>query len=306
MRYLYAETSVWNCLCDQNADPQALSLDLAKRDVAFAVGFNVLYEIAKLFFTGKREAERRGRELFTYIKRHLTLQVPILKENWALLIEEAMDVTGDERMQSWFRDVNQYQITIQEIDKLCRGELAPEAARFFESRKSAARTSRNTMKDHLEARPDLKAILDMTKDDDLSHFLTTESMGPGGQFLLLAHLCSEFPKNSPSDLAPVARLLLQSPRYRVSRAMTRAGLYLNWRCVKRGSIRGDLPDDTFHVVSAAYCDIFVTAEADQATIACHAVDGIQAIVTNGNELISDRLVHELDRTIGSTAAAPAR
>ena len=69
-------------MCDQNADPNALSLALASRDVGFALGFNVLYEIAKQFFTGTKEATERGRELFAYINRFLALRVPIVKENW--------------------------------------------------------------------------------------------------------------------------------------------------------------------------------------------------------------------------------
>ena len=85
MRCLYADTSVWNCLCDQNADPHALSLALANRNVGFCIGFNVRYEIAKLFFSGGEGDQERGRDLFAYTKRYLALGVPILKENWALL-----------------------------------------------------------------------------------------------------------------------------------------------------------------------------------------------------------------------------
>lgn len=302
MRYLYADTSVWNHLCDQNSDSNELSLALENAEVGLAIGFNVPYEIAKLFFTGTKEDKARGRELFAYMKRYFALGVPIIKENWVLLIEEALDVTGQEKMQSSFRDSSQHQLAIQEIEKLCKGEIAPEAARFFEGRKSEARISRTSIRDHLEVRPDLKAILAGITDEALLDFLGTASAGPAGQFLLLGHLLREFSKNSSYELARVAELLLQSPRYRASRVMTRADLYLNWRCVKRGSIRSDLPDDTFHVVSAAYCDVFASTETDQANIARHAIEGVQTIVCNPNELVSEQLLKGVRRTVGVSSS----
>lgn len=289
MRYVYPDTSVWNCLCDQNDDARALWLALEEKGLALVLGFNVLFEIAKQFFTGTEEATERGRELLAYLKNYLALRVPIVKENWALLVEEALDATRHHPMDSCFRDDTEYQQTVHEIEKLCRGDVEPEAARFFKSRKSAARASRAQMREHLEARPDLKAILVRTSKDALPDFLRTASQGPAGQFLLLGHLRMEFPENSLEDLAGVARLLLLSPRYRVSHALTRSGLYLNWRCANRGSIRSDLPDDTFHIVSAAYSDVFATTETDQANIAGHAIEGIQTLVCDQSESISDQL-----------------
>ncbi len=295
MTFIYPDTSIWNCLCDQDADPGELVSTLANRDVSFALGFNVRFEIAKLFFRGKDNTER-GRELFAYMNRYLALRVPIVKENWALLVEEALDVTENKRMESWIRNDCQYQQTIQEIDKLCRGETTPEAARFFKGRKAAAQASRTMIANHLEVQPDLKESLDRISDETLPSFLESACTGPAGQYLLTGHLRSEFSEDSATDLAGVAMLLLQSPRYRASRAMTRADLYLNWRCVKRRSIRDDLPDDIFHVVSAAYSDIFVTTESDQANIARHAMPGISTIVCDRCESVADRLSHELETT----------
>jgi hypothetical protein len=77
--------------------------------------------------------------------------------------------------------------------------------------------------------------------------------------------------------------------------MTRADLYLIWRCSKRGSLRADLPDDTFHVVNAAYSDIFITMEEDQARIARHAMEGIETLVFRESEMISQRLFNNLNK-----------
>ena len=210
-------------------------------------------------------------------------------------------MTGEKRFDSCFRNDDDYRITIQEIDKLCRDEIPIEVTRFFESRKSEARSSRTVIKDNLGARPDLRVILARVSEEDLLTFLETEVIGPAGQHLLLGHLRREFPRNLPYELAGVAKLLLQSTRYRVSRTMTRADLYLNWRCVNRGSIRGDLPDDTFHVVSASYSNVFMTTEADQANIAKHAIEDVQAIVFSQGECVLDRLAIALDPNFGASS-----
>jgi hypothetical protein len=289
MRYLYADTSIWNRLCDENADPDTLCSALALRDIGFAIGFNVLYEMAKPFFTGTEQGTERGRKLLSYLKHYLSLHVPIVKENWALLVEEALDVTDTAPMESCFRNTSQYETVIQGIDNLIRGEIAPEVAEFFAGRKSLVRTSRNALKDQLAARPGVKTILGSASEEAIANLLRTNIIV--GRTMLLGHLRREFPKDSPESLAVVAKLLLESPKYRASHTLTRSDLYLAWRCATRGSIRADLPDDTFHVVSASYCDIFVTTEADQADIALHAVEGIEARVFNHDEIISDGLLN---------------
>ena len=292
MRYLYPDTSIWNCLCDQDVGPDALWSRLGGSGIVPVIGFNALYEIAKLFFVGTDEATGRGRELMTYMKGFLALGVPIVKENWALLIEEAMDVAGEKQMESPFRGQNDYQASVRAIDRLLNGEINNGEAQFFGSRKSAARSSRVGMKGHLEARPDLMAVLTKTSDEALPEFLRTASVGPAGQFVLLGHLRAEFPENSVTDLAAVASLLLRSSRYRFSHAMIRSDLYLNWRCANRGSIRSDLPDDTFHVVSAAYSEFFVTTEPDQANIARYSIDGVRAFVCDRGGSVMDQILGE--------------
>lgn len=290
--------------CDQGADPRALSSALSSRALVPVLGFNVLYEMAKRFCAGTEDATKRGRELFTYMKNYLGLRIPIVKEPGALLIEEACDVTCTARMESCFRNDAEYRIASEEVNKLCEGSFEAEVAKFIQSRKILAQLGRSRMKEHLEAHPREKAVVGRIRDDaHLSHFITTQGMGRQGQLLLLGHLSADFPENSRDDLARIAVLRLESSRYRVSRAMTRAGLYLNWRCAQRGSIRSDLPDDTFHIVNAAYCHVFVTTEDDQANIARHVIEGIRTIVCDPRESISDRLINELETNPQACAAS---
>lgn len=294
-KFVYPDTSVWNCLFDQGVEPDALTSALAARGASLALGFNVMYEMGKSFRSGNEGKKQRGRALMAYMKGYLALRVPIVKENWALLIEEALDVTRHSPMESCFRNEDDYRVACTEIDKLIiHGSFEPEAVKFFDGRSSLVRDSRDVIKNGLESRPDSKAYLKAVSERSLPAFLSTEGVGPTGERLLLGHLSREFPNDPPRELHHVARLLLSVPRYRVSRALPRADLYLNWRCARRGSLRGDLPDDTFHVISAAYSDVFVTTETDQANIARHALEGIHAIVCTQHEPLVDRIIAELE------------
>lgn len=295
MRYLYADTSIWNCLCDENVRAGELCSMFAERGIELAIGFNVLYEMGKPFFSGKSEAGERGRQLLGYMKTYLSLNVPIVKENCALLVDEAFDADGRSPLNCGFRDKGEYAVAVREIDKLLSGEIGSEVAAFFAARKALVRASREAMKDGLNSRPELRAILEKVSDDSLADFLDAHTVGSAGQFLLLGHLRKEFPNDSVTDLAQVATLLLRSPRYRAAHAMTRLDLYLNWRCATRGSMRSDLPDDSFHVVSAAYCDVFVTTDPDQADLAQYAIRGIEILVYPKRLDVLGWLASELDR-----------
>ena len=302
MKYLYADTSIWNCLCDEGVDATALCSMLAERGIELAIGFNVFYEMAKAFFSGTTESTGRGRQLLSYMKTYLALDVPVVKENWALLIEEAFDADGQTALSSWFRDRSQYMLAVREIDKLLNGEIGAEVATFFAARKALVQTSRKEMKDLLNSRPELKALLENVSDAGLADFLDAQTVGSAGQFLLLGHLRKEFPNDSVTDLAQVAAKLLQSPKYRAAHVMTRLDLYLNWRCANRGSMRSDLPDDSFHVVSAAYCNLFVTTEQDQADLARYAIEGIKTLVYPKELDFLEWLASELD-AIGAELVA---
>jgi hypothetical protein len=51
--------------------------------------------------------------------------------------------------------------------------------------------------------------------------------------------------------------------YRLSHALVRGDLYLDWRCYSGRSVSKDTADDCYHLESAAYCDLYVTEEAPQ-------------------------------------------
>src|SRR5208283_4685206 len=104
----------------------------------------------------------------------------------------------------------------------------------------------------------------LAKIDDraLPEWLELALRSPAGRFVLQAHLADVFHRTPDAELNELADKLLTNSQYKISHALVRDSLYLNWRCARRGSIRSDLPDDTYHGVNASYCAVFVTTESD--------------------------------------------
>jgi len=289
LRLSYLDTSVWNCLYDQAVDPGFALSVLETRGLLPVLGYNVLYEVAKCFSSGKPDKILRGQNLCKYLRSYMDKKIPIAMENWALLIHEAFDVAGhpiDRRR----RYEENYSIALSRIEKLSEGNFEEEAAKFISKRKVTSRESRDAIRNGLNAKPQTKATLLATDESTLSQFMDVHCTTSAGLELLQRHLRSLFPDDTEQDLALAAWKLLRSAKYRIARAITRIDIYLSWRCVHRGSIRGDIPDDAFHVTAAAYSHDFLTTEPDQAEIATRVLDGTRARIYAGDEPVLQWLV----------------
>jgi hypothetical protein len=285
LRLRYPDTSIWNCLYDQEVDPGLALSVLEARGVRPVLGYNVLYEVAKCFSSGKPDKVLRGQNLCKYLKSFMDLRIPIAMDNWALLIQEAFDVVGNTEVDRGRCYEENYAIARSAIEKLSEGNFEDGAAKSISSRKAMTRTSRDSIRDGLNAKPNTKAALLATDDAALPQFMDVHCTSAAGWQALQKHLRDLFPDDTDLELALAAWNLLRYARYRVARAITRMDIYLCWRCVHRGSIRGDVPDDAFHVTAAAYCQDFLTTEQDQAEMAKKALDGTRARVYTGNEPI---------------------
>jgi hypothetical protein len=297
MKLIYADTSVWNRLCDEHVDPATFAADLAARNSKLALGFNVFYEIGKIFNTGDVCKVARGRELLRYLATYLSLRTPIMKENGSLLIEEAEDAMDQQKMESYFFNDSQYRIAVSEIEKLnTAGSFDPPTAKFFAGRKDLAETSRLLIREHLRANPEAARMCERVTERHLLKFLNDKSTGIIGKRLLVKHLAKEFPKSDLTTLRQAAKQLLRRPTYRLSTAICRGDFYLSWRCVHRKSLRDDLPDDSFHVINAAYCDVFMTTETDQANIAKLVLVRIKPLVCARTQPILPQIFDGLARS----------
>jgi len=123
---------------------------------------------------------------------------------------------------------------------------------------------------------------------NLSQFLDKESRDITGRRLLAKYLSDIFPTfNMELPFAPeeFAVRLLKSTSNRVAHAIVRSDIYQNWRAARGETVRRCVPDDSYHVVNASYCDVFVTEDRDgQGDAAKCAIPGITVLIC-GNRAV---------------------
>lgn len=293
IRFVYADTSVWNVLYRQKVNPVALSTAMARTGAQLVLGFNVVYEFAKLFCSGNSEKEKLGMDLFDYLRRYLERKIPLIKENRILLKEEALDATGQFPFNSSFSDSSDYGELVKEVDRMCGSSFSETRDRFIRARKALVENSRSSAREHFKSRPAFKQRLAALDESGLAEFTTSDTAARQGELIIFGHLSKIFVSSEIDDLSHASRELVASPRYRITRAMVRGSLYLNWRCARFGSIRDDMYDNMFHVVNSAYCNAFLTTERDQTKLAGHVVEGVQAILVDQRLDVLNQLVSAL-------------
>jgi len=287
---IYADTSIWNCLNDQQVNGQNLLGSLAAHDKRFVLGENVLSEMAKTFQVSNPRSVDRAAKLFSCVKSFLDSGVLVLKPTWALLIEEALHVMKQGPEVMAFAPATDHLCQI--VDKFSKGDFDSPALQLVRERRGEAQQTRAVAIAHLKARPKLTSILRQVSSANLPGWIARQAMSARGRAVLGGHLQVQFPSNEPKELSYTAKKLLASRRYRVSHALVRSDLYVNWRCANHGSLRSDVPDDIFHVVNASYCDLFITTDRDQAGYVVHALNRSKVLLYGKTEPLSKWLLEE--------------
>lgn len=271
LRLIYADTTVWNAFCDQDLDAEALTHGLASGQARLVLGTNAVYEMAKTFQGTRAGAAERGERLFKYLRRHVKLNIPLLRQTDELLRAEARYVTGLSQEVGLFYDRADYEKLDSEVSKLSQGLFDSRAARFIPERQADAKRSREALYAHIEERPYLKRKLAGIMDNGVETWIRQALKERATRQMLSGHLAAVLDGPASRDLTRIAKRLLTSPRHRVAHAMVRSDLYLNWRYCRRGSLGKDLPDDNYHIVNASYCDAFVTSDPELVTYANHVL-----------------------------------
>lgn len=276
-RRVYADTSIWNELCDQGTDPCALTANLTTHGAGLVLGMNVFYEMVKTFGNLEAEAVRRGSALFSYLQPWMRSNIAVMRETPEILAQEVSCCLGEqERVNPMLEGAACHRLS-DEIDSLADGKFAPAAQQFIAWRKALVKDVRTEMANHVQARAELESRLCNVKLAQLSDWIADEMGSERGTTLLAGHIVHVLREHAPDDVIRIAKKMLHSGEYRIAHSLVRNGIYLNWRLANRSSLRGDVPDDAYHVVSATYADFFVTTDQDQADQVRHSVPALRVL-----------------------------
>jgi hypothetical protein len=291
---IYLDTSIWNALCDQKTPTKELCSALDQGKAQFVLGENVVHELMKTFGMKAGDAERRGRELFSCLRQFVAGRVRLAKGNGAVLLEEAQLAAGRSTEVEPFYDAEASAQGLAILDDLTCGRLPYGTDTFLSERKSSAVESRAGLRDYIEGMPEIREVLSAVKPERLDDWLQAEMVSFQGRRLLRGHLESiGLIVENGMHMDQIVSAMLSSIRFRSAQAFVRNDLYFNWRCVSRGSVRGDHMDDSYHAIAASYCDVFVTTEKDQANVAGHVVPSVRRLVYDGSEPILTWLPQQL-------------
>jgi hypothetical protein len=262
-RTIYLDTTLWNKLYEQAVAPELLVEGLRREGWDLAFGTHLRYELAKTFRSKRPGMHEKARLLFLYLEQFLGFRIPCVKQVPDLLREEVKSADGQlHAVECFYRD-ELYEREAMEITKLAAGSLDSRIESVLDFR--ATQVSEFRM-----ASPGLAAkwaqFLDGNTDVCLSDFMadTWRGLGPG---CLKKHVSELFPGLVERDLKRIARKILSAPRYRLSHALVRGDLYLNWRCLRGRVVARDTSDDCYHLANAAYCEVYATDESSQGVYA---------------------------------------
>jgi hypothetical protein len=218
---------LWNKLFEESVEPAGFVESLRKKGCHIVFSPHLRYELSKTFRSTRDGREERGRLLFAYLERYIELGIPCVKQVTDLLREEVKCADGQLRkVEGFYRD-EEYSREVKEIRKLAQGDADAGISRVLDFRSSQVREFR-------EESPERSAkwANHLGENGTASFRIFLEArMCQVGQQCLRKHIASLFPELKPRGLKRIARKILSAGRFRLSHALVRGDLYLDWRTV---------------------------------------------------------------------------
>ncbi|MGH9794224.1 MAG: hypothetical protein ACRD5G_05585 [Candidatus Acidiferrales bacterium] len=287
-RRLFLDTSLWNELLDRAVDPAELLRRLRARGIQLVINTQLIFELAKGFRATRPQSIEKAKALFKYLSAFTSdRSVPCLQMNSDQLREEARRAHGEIERPAIFLNAKNYERMSNEVAKLAAGDFDKRADEFIRTRRSSAQNFREEIVGFLSERPAL--VAEMKQHDFSTAIRKSEQFRAA---MLTWHMHHDMPTLNVAELRILARRMAKAAKYRAANAIVRADLYVNWRAARGGALARDVQDDCYHLVSAAYCDIFATKDTQQATYAreilaqtrvaaydgaCHLVDWLESL-----------------------------
>ena len=281
-RLVYLDTTIWNILSTQAPEACGVRALSDKLNVRLTLGLNAFFEMLKSFYGKRPDALARGRRLFACVGAYLQNGVSVLRTWEELLVDEAARASGRLTYINLFSDEEWHRKVEQGADLHSRGQLPRGLRELIQRRDSVSQTVRSSATESITAQPQMLEDLQGIGPQDIAAFLDSASVGTTGQNLLQKYLAQVFELLSqpmPLTGPQLAQTLLSFASNRVAHAVVRSDIYQNWRAARSKLssttesvlIAKCIPDDSYHVVNAAYCDVFVTEDRDGQAIAAQYV-----------------------------------
>jgi hypothetical protein len=256
---IYLDTNLWNELVDQAIPTRVLHGALLQQNKRLALGDQTLFELAQTFLV----SPQRAQALFTYVQEFAVVGVTVTHSMQEMLHREAKSHGAPVEP---FAVGEEYGKFLSAVHELSIGTLDVTVREEMALRQQSVPSNRTGQQQHLVNRPDKRDELRGIGENQLPAWLDAEMRRPRGLALLMGQLVRLL--GIPEPMAALcAQELLGLPMTRVAKGLVRADLYFNWRCAHMCSIKKDLQHDVHHVLSASYCDIYATKEANHANYA---------------------------------------
>jgi hypothetical protein len=259
LRLIYPDTIIWNLLCDQNIDPRKLLDSLRAKGFTLVVSFHTVYELARTFERDDPSGNARGRQLFSYLKQYLDLDIPSTKQLWELIMDEDEAFKKNLSVIDPLATSQESAIEKREVEKLANGIVEGPVKAFLEDRRQFAIDTKAQQAARIIENDKLREYLESISGDELATWMPKETLTASGVSTLYQRF---FLRAGPSRTPEYVQSLLSFPLADASRGTVHADLYSNWKCARDGSNRLDLADDMLHVLQAMYCDLYVTEESN--------------------------------------------
>lgn len=293
-RLIYADTSAWNLLCDQKIPAREMLSRLAEVNAALVLGDHAVHELAKTITSSRPSRRQRAAALFAYLRDYLEAGVLLIKPNWALMIEEALHMAGNAGPPEALLVADANRAVLRgHVEELVCERVDPAIQQEIDYRTFASTDHTDSMKAVLAREIILSAHLRTINTKNLQAWITGQTTTPIGVECLQINLRSQFEKNTDHELREISRRLLDRPRYRVSRALTRTTLYSLWRCANFGTVPRDFNDDTLHLTNASYCDYFVTADPQHEKQRAEVFDTCQVLIYSESTNLLESLPNKI-------------
>lgn len=246
MRKVYLETNAICCAQESNISGTDLRQLLDERGLTPVVGVHVIYELARTFLNENNTDI--AIKLFTVINE---LSPEFSNQPGVLMSQEVGNCLNNDKIHS-FLNGEEKQQTIEEIRKLSVGNFDDKARAFIEERDNNFNIDHENISKH-----NIKLFIKCPPSECVRTFED-----------VFAYYENDFPSliikifNDTISEETALEVIEKIDKFLTIRSNLRSQIYLMYvQLVQKAVPASDKVDDHRHIIEAAYCDAFITSDA---------------------------------------------